>query len=513
MARARKSEAEQAGVLVWGKITATLAEALVPLTIVRILGKGEVGAVIGLLLIYRTLAQLIAAGFPAATLYFLANRSSEDRKAIMRRLNLIMVVLAAMVAVLMALIGWFGADVLAAFGQRLAGDDRSQDDELVKSLRYLPLLGLYAFFDMPSRLSSNMLLSEERPAASAGFGIVFSLTNTVATLVPAALGFGVGGIVAFTVLGGVGPLGYHLLWVRRLYGKTQVGTSPHLRELIKISIPLGITDVVNMLNTRLDLWLVVALFLDEDVAVYQAGAFQIPIITTIAYSLGSVYLPRFKKLHEEGKNREAVDLWRMSIGKVSLVVVPLAMAFFVAAEEFIGLGFTEEYMGAAPIFRLYTLLTMARVTAFGSFMVAAGKPGYVLRSAAMTLISNALISIPLVLMMRDLQAPAMGTVIAFVPTVAFYCWHIGKAWEVKFSQTFPLWVWLRVVIVAAIPGGLIYWGKLQLDAPTWLIFVGEIVGVLVGYAILGTLFRLISREDWAFAWSWAKLRVLKNEDT
>lgn len=510
MAKARKSEAEQAGVLVWGKITATLAEALVPLTIVRILGMGEVGAVVGLLLIYRTLAQLIAAGFPAATLYFMANRSTEDRKAIMRRLNGIMLLLATLVAVLLALIGWFGVDVLAAFGQSVAGEDRSRDDELIKSLRFLPLLGLFAFFDMPSRLSSNMLLAEERPAASAGFGIVFSLTNTVAVLVPAALGFGVGGIVACTVLGGVGPLAYHLLWVRRLYGGADIGIAPPLRELVKISIPLGVTDVVNMLNTRLDLWLVVALFLDEDVAVYQAGAFQIPIITTIAYSLGSVYLPRFKKLHAEGKNREAVALWRTSIGKVSLVVVPLAVAFFVAAEEFIGLGFTEEYIGAAPIFRLYTLLTMARVTAFGSFMVAAGKPGYVLRSAAMTLLSNALISIPLVLSLRDLQAPAMGTVIAFVPTVVFYCFHIAKAWDVKLGETFPLWWWGRVVLVAGLPGAAIYWAKLQVDGPLWLMLCGELLGVLVGYAILGTLFRLISREDWAFAWSWAKLRVLKN---
>ena len=45
-----RSEAHEAGALVWGKIGAKAAEAIVPILIVRILGPAEVGELAGLLL-------------------------------------------------------------------------------------------------------------------------------------------------------------------------------------------------------------------------------------------------------------------------------------------------------------------------------------------------------------------------------------------------------------------------------------------------------------------------------
>src|SRR3954469_24867958 len=76
------SHSEQAGVLVLGKILATLSEAIVPLAIVRLLGKADVGILSGLLLVYSTVALVLTAGFPETLTFYLPTRLAPERKAI-----------------------------------------------------------------------------------------------------------------------------------------------------------------------------------------------------------------------------------------------------------------------------------------------------------------------------------------------------------------------------------------------------------------------------------------------
>ena len=74
-----KTEAEQAGILVWGTIAARIADAIAPLAILYLIGQSDVGAFTTLMLIYRTVAVFLTAGFPRAVLYFLAGRSRATR--------------------------------------------------------------------------------------------------------------------------------------------------------------------------------------------------------------------------------------------------------------------------------------------------------------------------------------------------------------------------------------------------------------------------------------------------
>ncbi|MCA9701757.1 MAG: polysaccharide biosynthesis C-terminal domain-containing protein, partial [Myxococcales bacterium] len=281
------------------------------------------------------------------------------------------------------------------------------------------------------------------------------------------------------------------------------------RELIRYSLPLGVTDVVSMLNASVDMWLIVALFPAEVVALYRAGAFQIPIVTTVAYSLGSVYLPRFTRMHREGQYREAVEIWRTSALKVALIVVPASAVFLVGAEHFMTLAFTDEYVGAAPVFQCYCLLMMARISAFGSFMLAAGKPDYVMRSAMQTLVANIVISVPMALTLGFI-GPALGTAVAFVPTLLFYCWFIARAWHVRLRDTLPLWGYLKIVAVAALPSVGAWELCRHLDwGPVPELLLSSAI-VVVGFAGLGTLLGQIEKEDWRYVWDWLRLRGLSN---
>ncbi len=512
----RKSEAEQAGVLVWGRIAAKISEVLTPLLLARLLGKADVGAFAALFVIYETVLVFLTAGMPRAALYFLGDRSLADRRATVVRMTRFMLWLGAAAGLVLASIGWLADDLLRVIGEWMVSTfGTAKPDPLGPEYGYLTLLGLYALVDVPTRILPSVLLAEGRPKASAGVGVVRSLGMVLATMIPAAVGWGVGGIMAGTIVFGFAYALYSLWWLARLYRgvppaeRSLAGRSiPSMRELNRYALSLGMTDIVSKLNANLDVWLIVIFFATEQVAEFKFGAWQLPIVTTIAYSVGDVYVGPFKKLFNEGKGREALAIWRESITKVSLIVVPISAVFVIAAEEFVTLAFTDAYIAAAPVFRCYCLLTAMRVTAFGNVMLAAGRPDYVLRSAGFTLASNLVISVPLVLVVGFVGA-AIGTVVAFVPTVFYYCWFIAKASRVSVRDTFPLWAYLRVVLVCAPVCGLAWWLKLALVwHPAAELGVVALI-VTVGFALLGTAVGLITRDDWRFAADWARLRQMK----
>jgi O-antigen/teichoic acid export membrane protein len=515
-----KSEAEQAGILVWGKIAAKATEALAPLVILYLMGEADVGAFAALMLVYRTVIAFLTAGFPRAVLYFLTDRPAAIRRAIVSRLTKTNFALGAIAGLLFVVLGVFGPDAVEAIGRFMAEHfGRSPGSEgreggVVGTLGSLPLLAVFALFDVPARLLPNIFVAERRARASAGVGVIYSLGMACGTLIPAAAGWGVPGIAAGIACFGVAYGVFFFAALGRLYGGTPSPSPsahiPHVRDLVRYSFPLGITDIVNTLHTSLDLWLITILFPLESVAHYKAGAWQIPIITTIAYSVGAVYLPRFASLHARGEGREAVRLWRESIEKVSLIVVPATLVFIVGAEEFCRLIFPAGYEPAAGVFRAYCFLTLGRVAAFGSVIVAAGKPNYVLKAASLTLLSNAVISIPLVLTMGFL-GPAVGTAIAFVPTIFFYCYYIAKASEVPLRFTFPVWGYLRVILAAAPACAAAVAVKLYLPWDYRLVFLVEAVVILVGYALVATVIGLLTREEWRFALDWLRLRVMRDE--
>ncbi len=63
-----------------------VAEAVMPFFIARLLGKADVGALSSMMLVYGTLSVVLTAGFPAAILYFLADRRLSERAAVVRRI-------------------------------------------------------------------------------------------------------------------------------------------------------------------------------------------------------------------------------------------------------------------------------------------------------------------------------------------------------------------------------------------------------------------------------------------
>lgn len=496
---------EQASILVLGKILATLSEAIVPLAIVRLLGKADVGVLSGLMLIYGTVALVLTAGFPETLTFYLPTRSPAERKAITRKVAESLLLLGAVGT--LVLLGLSALPYLApGLAQHTLSDDHTGG---ASSLKYLALFAIYPLADLPARILPNLLIVEQRAKAAAGMGILKAIGSAAATLVPVALG-----APLWVVVLSISSFGFLfgavlLFYIQNLYpGVPRVPSPVGMGQLLRFGLPLGLTDIVSMLNNQLDRYLIVFFFPITALAEYQAGAWQIPVITTIPYTIGAVYAPRFVELFGSGRKLEAIEIWRQSAIKSALLVVPITMVFIVASEETMELLFTASYLRAAPVFRWYCVLTLGRVAAFGSIIVAAGAPRYVFQAAVFSMLSNALLCWVLVKLI-GFNGPAMGTTLAFVPTVIFYCLCIARATKVDFVKIFPLVGHLRIVLLAALASLPAWWLKYHVDWPAAARLPVEAALTLGGFALLGTLLGEIRRDDWLFLSNWFKLSMLR----
>jgi O-antigen/teichoic acid export membrane protein len=506
-----RSYSAQAGILLLGRVLATSFEFLSPLIIVRLLGKAEVGVLSALLLVYSTVAMVVTAGMPDTLMYYLPKRPRGERRIIAWKVATSLFLLggvASVVFVAMAALTWLVPDSMPGF---LGGGDENSLIDPAQTAGLLLLLALYPLADLPGRMLTNLLVVEGRARAAAGVGVIKAIGGTVVFVIPLAMGADLSFVIAAVIAWAWVMAAVLVGFLRSVFGPRQAGaeTEVSYRGLFRFGIPLGVTDIVAMLNGNVDKYLILLAFPAAVFAEYHAGAWQVPLITSIAYTVGTAYTPRFAELFKDGLSKQAIEIWRETVIKVSLLVAPLAMVFIVAAEETMELLFTADYLRGSNVFRLYAMLMLGRVAAFGAVIVAAGRPEFVLQAALLSLVGNIALSAPLTWLI-GFEGPALGTLLAFIPTVIFYCWCIARAGDLRLREIFPLVGWLKVVVTAAVAAVPAVAFKLHVDWSPGL-KLGLIAVIVVGtYSVMGTLTRQISRADWQYVGDWFRLKILKD---
>lgn len=497
-----QERARQTTFLVVGKVLSSLSEAAVPMVLVRTLPATEVGILSAMLLIYAILAPILTAAFPGTLMYYLPTREASARRAIAMRVGAVLFGLGLLLGAFLfglGLIAVLVPESLRAITNNVVGGTSAVGPS---GLKYLLILAIMPLGDVPARMLPNLLVVENRASAAAGIGVAKSIGTAVFAVVPILLGLDIWFVIGSIALFGFGYGGLVLYYLQKLYPKVKRTPSPITTgELFRFAIPLGLTEITATLNSKLDQFMITLYFVAAMVAQYQMGSFRIPVVPAIAMSAAAIYTPHFTRLFADGKPREAIETWRLSIRKVAMLVVPISLVFVVAAEETIELLFTAEYLRAANVFRAYSLLSMMRVAAFGAVIIAAGRPKLVFVAAVTSLGANIAISVPL-LFLIGFEGPAIGTALAFIPMTIAYCWCIARASGLKFREIFPLMDYLKVVAVGAVAAGAAVAVKLSLPVGPALRLTAVAVVLVAVFILVGWVTRLIGREDWLYLGQW-----------
>jgi len=135
----------------------------------------------------------------------------------------------------------------------------------------------------------------------------------------------------------------------------------------------------------------------EDYSNLRIGAFQIPFIGIITGSLLTVMIPIMSKYYKNNEYQNITGMWKISIEKASVLLVPIVIFCLIFAHEIIISFFGDKYESAVIIFQVYMFQWLRAVVIFGGVMGAIGLEKELFKNTVLITLLNVILNYFLIL--------------------------------------------------------------------------------------------------------------------
>lgn len=461
---------------------------VLPMLLVRLMSQGEYGTYRQLTLIASICLGLMVLGLPVSIYYFY---SHAHRPTLIAQTQLALLVSGAATAVLVAI----GAPYVAA----------SMHNPDLRSL--LPLFAAYIGFYIAGELFTPVMISQGRYALGVGLEVV-EIAFRVATLVAVLLlGYGLHAVVivlvAFTLARFLG----RSFWLWRGHDTLLKATwnSRFLRGQLAYGLPLAATAGLGVMGQMIDKAIVAFTFTPVDYAIYAVGALEIPLDSIFQASVANVLRASLPPLAVERRLAEIARIWRESVRKLALVVLPCFVFLFCFSQRFIVTLFTARYHASVPVFQIYLLALPLNCFAVSVVPQVFGKTRLNLYAVAIGVTGNSVFSL-ILLRFVGLLGPAIAYIFSSYLTSAMYFIANVKLLHTGARSLIPLPDLARTLLAAALAALPAYVAARLLGGLAGLAAAGIVF--FVSYALAGLMTRAFKPADVATAQAWLRKAVL-----
>jgi O-antigen/teichoic acid export membrane protein len=465
--RERREAAAGAGLASLGVLLSGVLNLLLLAVLTRTLSRPEFALFSQVYLIQDTLGAILPLGLPAALAFFVPRAEPGQTRALGFWTGGLLLLLAVPAAL-----------VLVTVAPLVASEP--------EAIRVVRLLGLYVLADLPGQALPAYLLARRAYRGFFGVTLLFTVSRLLSLAIPALLGATMGTLMAWFLV--VAALRLALfLWYFLFQTEGSLSVAPvQPRRLFGMGVPLSLTAIVGKLNLKADQYGVWAAAGKEKLAVYSVGAVELPLVSSLAYSVTNALVPTLTLAHA-GDDRDGFRrLWHGSVEKVAAIMMPVFFFFLVLADPAIRVLFSAEFSEAVIPFRIYLFLLPLRLCGYGSVLRALGETRPILTASLAALLVNAVLIFPLYFAM-GIAGPAVASdlaqLVAIVMLLARIRIHLGLAW----TRIMPFGRLGRTMLVAAVAG-------LPLIAIARLV-PGDVPQLLAGAAIMAPLYLWTAR--WA----------------
>jgi len=329
----------QSSVLFLAKVVGFGIRILLPVFLVRILTKAEIGTYNQFFLVETLIQTIFQLGVNQSQYFFIP----RDRKnAGGYFLNCILLNL-VLFSVGYALIGVFRSELSSGLG-------------LPVIERFYWHLAAYSILMLLNVSTQIFMTAREHYTAAAVYDVSRQVLASIATLLAAYLTRDLEIIVIALIGSRVVSLALGLLYVHlKQNGFRSERYFFGIWKQVRYGVVLGIAGMLGTIMMRMHEVTVSKFYDIETYAVYAQGLKQIPILMFFTQSLAPVALVRFARLEKE-KNWEGIrDTWNEVLGAMYGVGIPVTLFFIAVAQPLIVLMYTDQYIDAVPIFRISAL--------------------------------------------------------------------------------------------------------------------------------------------------------------
>lgn len=255
-----------------------------------------------------------------------------------------------------------------------------------------------------------------------------------------------------------------------------------IKDILFFSIPLGFASIIGTLSLELDKLLIGRLLNTSELAVYTNSAKELPV-TIVASSITAVLLPRLASMLKDNKREEAIVLWNTATELAFIVIAVIVSGVFTYANEVMELLYSSKYLSGVPVFRVYTLVLVLRVTYFGIVLNALGKTKEIMYCSIGALVLNAILN-PLFYLIMGIIGPAVATFVSIFFISMLQLYLTSKSIGIMVKKIFPWVHFLQIVVINFALGIVFFFLK------KWL-SIDLVVGDVVESLALGVLWSSI----------------------
>lgn len=462
---------------------------------VRYLSKPSYGCYLQIMFLVNVITMAITFGMPRSIYYFMP-RVINRRKFVFHSYFVI-----NMLGLIVCAIIFFGRDMINTLLYK--------NDMMLAGLGFL---ALYIFLSSNGRIYLSVLLSNNNGKTVALTNAIFSVLSFTVIVIPLVLGMGLRGVFWGVLLRYI--VGYVVKGFVAL--KSTIGNlsdithSECFLEQVKYIVPLGLISLVAIFSSSIDR-IIITLFMNiEDFALYDRGAMQIPIISTLSITVGAVIMPKLVGYYKSGNIKDLLHIWHKSIEKVALVVFPSFIFLLICARQIITLLYTERFEDSILIFQIYLFILPLGITIFGNIFSAANKNMYLLYMQIGSVLLNAVLSVLMVKAYGNV-GPAVATVIMRIAIVTTSIVAIRYLLHLKLKSIFP-WQFLSKLMGCSVVSGIIPFGIIHfIDISHYLLLLICFPIYFLVYYLIADRYSLIDKDDKQTILKWTGMSWVRKQ--
>jgi O-antigen/teichoic acid export membrane protein len=219
-----------------------------------------------------------------------------------------------------------------------------------------------------------------------------------------------------------------------------------MRAIRALWVHLGIYDIVQMLSSWIDKFVIALLLTAELSAIYYNGAQNVPFLPLLMAAASSAVLLQLAESSRHTEVENTISLVNQSARLLSCIVFPVFYFLFLFRSELFVNVFSEKYIPAIPIFAVSVFVIPLRAYSFSTVLQRLHKGSIINIGAVGELILACLLMYPLYLRL-GLPGVALSFVVSTYFQAAFYLAFTGRFLGVSPLKLVPVTDWLIKLIV------------------------------------------------------------------
>ena len=437
-----KSLTFKAAILAVGKTVKRLIGTISILVLVRLLSKEDFGTYRQVLFIIGMAIVLVEFAIPKSLFYFVPKaETSEEKNRFISQSYLMLSVLGISASIIL----FFGAEFIGV---------KFNNDSLVLLLKiYAPVV---IFLAISQNFFSSTLISLNKHTLAAYSYVFVGMPNTVAIIIAAFVGFSLNEIFSVSLF--VIIMQYLILFI--LFGRLRISLFQlpkyeNIKEQFKYVLPLSFALISGLISVELDRLVISMYFSAATFAIYSVGAMQVPLVGNLFEGVSSTVIPKIAQYLAADRKNEIEVLCNRGTRKMSLLLFPIFCFLFVHAKEVITLLYTDKFVEAVPVFRIYLLLVIMKISFCGNIIMGSGKTNIVLKATLITLSLNLLLNFIFVKYLGFI-GPAIATIGSRLLHQTIFVLWVTLYLKYKMTVLFPIKTLLQIFLISLLSSLAVY---------------------------------------------------------